>query len=329
LPKTCLPLSLDSPVLYKKGEVGDFRVFTGCIERRWCARQPVIVPRKPNVPQHLKDSPFSLGEARDAGLSLSALKGKAWRRLGFELYCSRYWREEKWSLLSAWQRHLPEGAVFSGRTAAAIHGLDFNPANPVEVIVPTNWSLRSSHGLKVRHCDLRREEVVAVRGLWLTLLERTLRDLCAQWPAEEALVALDMAVHLGLGDVVGLWRYARAAAGRPGAKGLRQLAPLAEPAESPMETRLRWLLIRAKLPRPQVQTDLHDRQGGFVGRADLYYPAARLVVEFDGGNHRERLVGDDRRQNELVNAGFTVLRFTSADLRNRPEVVVAQVRGAL
>jgi len=56
-----------------------------------------------------------------------------------------------------------------------------------------------------------------------------------------------------------------------------------------METRLRWLLINARLPRPEVQTNLHDDEGRFLGRADLYYPSARLVIEFDGGNHRERL----------------------------------------
>jgi len=27
------------------------------------------------------------------------------------------------------------------------------------------------------------------------------------------------------------------------------------------------------------------------------------VIEFDGGNHRDRLVSDDRRQNSLVSAG--------------------------
>jgi len=293
------------------------------------ALQPVDVPRQPNVPLELRNSPFTLGEARAAGLTLSALKGKTWRRLGSELYCWRMWREDKWTLLSAWQRNLPEGAVFSGRTAAAIHGLDFEPANPVEVIVSTGSSLRSLHGLVVRHCDLEDEELMTIRRLAVTTLERTLRDLCVQWPLEEVLVAVDMAVHIKLADRVSLWRHAQASVGRPGAKRLGDLARLAEPAESPMETRLRWLLLQAGLPRPEVQADLHDRQGRFVGRADLYFPAGRLVVEFDGGNHRERLVGDDRRQNQIVNGGFTVLRFTSADLHNRPEVVVAQVRDAL
>jgi very-short-patch-repair endonuclease len=96
-----------------------------------------------------------------------------------------------------------------------------------------------------------------------------------------------------------------------------------------METRLRWLLIQRGLPRPEVQVNLRDEKKRFLGRADLYYPAARLVVEYDGGNHRDRLVEDDRRQNLLVNAGFRLLRFTASDIHNHPDVVEAQVRSAL
>ena len=96
-----------------------------------------------------------------------------------------------------------------------------------------------------------------------------------------------------------------------------------------METRLRHLLLRRGMPRPEVQTELHDSSGVFVGRADLYYRAERLVVEFDGGNHRDRLVSDDRRQNALVNAGFTVLRYTSVDVFQRPAAILTEVRAAL
>jgi very-short-patch-repair endonuclease len=80
------------------------------------------------------------------------------------------------------------------------------------------------------------------------------------------------------------------------------------------------------LPRPEVQRELRDHDGRFVGRADLYYPSARLVIEYDGTNHRDRLVQDNRRQNSIINAGYRVLRFTAAD---RPEVIQAQVRRAL
>jgi hypothetical protein len=96
-----------------------------------------------------------------------------------------------------------------------------------------------------------------------------------------------------------------------------------------MESRLRMLLVLARLPRPEVQASVHDAYGRFVGRPDLLYRAHRLVIEFDGGNHRDRLVEDNRRQNGLVGAGFRLLRFTAADVYRTPEAVIAAIRAQL
>jgi very-short-patch-repair endonuclease len=135
----------------------------------------------------------------------------------------------------------------------------------------------------------------------------------------EALVLVDAAIHAGLttpGKLVGSRR-------------LRALAQLAAPAESPMETRLRWLLLQAGLPRPEVQTDLRNAEGRFIGRADLYYPSVRLVIEYDGTNHLDRVAEDNRRQNQLLTAGFRLLRFTAADVNQRPDSLVVEVRKVL
>jgi very-short-patch-repair endonuclease len=287
------------------------------------------VARRPRIPRELAKRPFSLEEARRAGLTLDALRGKTWRRLGAEIYCLSSLRIDPWRLLSTWHALLPREAVFAGVTAAWMLGLDFEPIAPVEILVPPGSALRLRAGLSVRRCEIRRGEAFSIRGLRATTLERTLRDLCGRWSAREALVAIDMALHARLTDAATLCRYAEAAKGRTGARRLRALTELAAPAESPMETRLRWLLIQAGLPRPDVQQDLHDGAGRFVGRADLYYPAARLILEYDGGNHRERLVEDDRRQNLLLNAGYQMLRFTASDIHQRPEVVEAQVKARL
>src|SRR5260370_35708418 len=124
-------------------------------------------------------------------------------------------------------------------------------------------------------------------------------------------------------------QFAAPATGGAGRGRLRSPRLLAGPAESPMETRLRWVLMQARLPRPEVQANLYDSAERFVGRADLYYSEPRLVVEYDGGNHRDRLVEDDRRQNLLVNAGYRLLRFTAADIYNRPAVAVPHVQPPL
>jgi hypothetical protein len=225
---------------------------------------------------------------------------------------------------------LPDDVVFAGDTAAWLFGLDVEATSPVEIVAPPRSGIRSRRGLIVGRYAIPPNEVVSIRGFRVTALPRTLAGLCLRRTAVEALVAIDMAIHLKLIDSAALGRYAEAAKGRPGTGRLRSLASLAAPAESPMETRLRWLLIEAGLPRPEVQTELKDGAARLIiARADLFYPPQRLVIEYDGTNHRERLVDDNRRQNLLINAGFRLLRFTAADIRWQPEVVVAQVRSAL
>jgi very-short-patch-repair endonuclease len=96
-----------------------------------------------------------------------------------------------------------------------------------------------------------------------------------------------------------------------------------------MESVLRWLLHTAGVPRPELQYVIGTSSGEF--RADFAWPARRVLVEFDGDLHRDRavFVRDLRRQNALIAAGWTVLRFSSADVLGRPDEVVGEVVRAL
>jgi hypothetical protein len=174
------------------------------------------VGRKPFIPPHLTKRPFSLEEARKAGVTPSGLRGKAWRRLGAGLYCWSGQREDPLLLLTAWRRALPPESVFAGATAAWLLGLDLSPIDPVEIVVPAGSGVRSRTGLSVRHCEISTREIVSVRGLRTTSVHRTLSDLCLRGPAVEALVAIDMAVASRLTDPAALRRHAEATKGRAG-----------------------------------------------------------------------------------------------------------------
>ena len=168
------------------------------------------------------------------------------------------------------------------------------------------------------------------KGLPVTSPLRTVFDLSRRLPLIEAVAAVDMALHRRLVDLVELRAYVGANPRCRGIAQARQATELAQAAaESPMESRLRMLLILAGLPRPEVQVPLHDERGRFIGRPDLYYRAHRIGLEFDGGTHRDSLVEDNRRQNRLLDAGCRLLRFTAADVYNHPDEIIAQVRAAL
>jgi very-short-patch-repair endonuclease len=227
--------------------------------------------------------------------------------------------DNPWHTLADLLRRLPPGSAFAGPTAAWLLGLPLDPLHPIDVIVPVTSGVRSRAGLNVRHCMLEPTSVVISKGLPSTSIVRTLRDLALRLPRIETLVAVDAALRAGLID--------RSTITAP--RRLRMVAVHAEPAESPMETRLRWLLIKSGLPKPEVQRELRNADGRFVGRADLYYPTARLVIEYDGGTHRDRLVEDDHRQNLLLSAGYRLLRFTATDMHQRPETITSLVHRML
>jgi len=232
--------------------------------------------------------------------------------------------------ISAAQHRLPKGAAFSGVTAAFLHGLDSRLSEPIEVTVPPSTGVAARAGMRIRRASLAKDDVVVMRGLPVTSVTRTLRDLCRRSTLTEAVVFCDSALNRRLIGSRELRKAALRASGSRGVATFRDALEHIEPAaESPMETRLRMLLVLAGLPRPEAQVEIRDRWLRVIGRLDLYYRERHLGLEYDGSTHRESLAEDNRRQNRLLDAGVRLLRFTAGDIYSSPEVVVNQVRHAL
>ncbi len=57
--------------------------------------------------------------------------------------------------------------------------------------------------------------------------------------------------------------------------------------DSPMETRLRMLMVLAGLPEPVINLEVRDDEGELVRRYDLSYPVVKVAVEYNGKVHVE------------------------------------------
>jgi len=279
------------------------------------------------VPPELKARPITLEDARRAGLQRWHLDTKSWRRLGPEVYVWASARDTPAIQIAAARVRLPPNAAFSGLTAAWLHGLDVDPCHPIEATLPLEGGVSGRTGISIRRLWLDRRDTSVVRGVRATTIERTLADLSARLTITEAVVLADSALHLKLTTTKRLLEAASRSHGHRCVVAFRRVIELCEPlSESQMESRLRMLLVLAKLPRPVAQQPIHDRHGRFLGRPDLYYPNQKLGIEYDGGVHRTTLVEDNRRQNRLLAAGIRLLRFTASDIFNRPDAVVDEVR---
>jgi len=288
--------------------------------------RPVAVQSSRRVA--LRRGPFTVADARRLGMQWDDLQTKTWTRLSRGQYAWAGLPPDAELTLQAVAERMPPEYAFSGLTAAWLLGVDVAWGDPIEVTIGREVPVRARAGVRLRRAALPRSDVIHRQGFRTTSAMRTVCDLGSRRDLVGSVVVVDMVLHADLVTLPQLESHLQTHPGQKGVKRLRRAVRLADSrAESPMETRLRMELIRARLPRPSVQAEIRDAAGDFIGRAHLYYPDRRLVIEYDGDNHRDRLVADLRRQNAIVNAGYHLLRFTVADMRTTGSIA-AQVRRA-
>ncbi|MBJ7341706.1 hypothetical protein [Mycolicibacterium sp.] len=176
--------------------------------------------------------------------------------------------------------------VIAGAAAAALLGAKWVDVDvPVELIWANN---RAAAGVVTRRDTLLDGETTERGGLPLTVAERTAFDLARRGSIGNAVARLDAlarATHFTLADVLALSQR------HPHVRGLRRIDRVLDlvdaGAESPQETWLRLLLIRAGYPRPQTQIPLPGPDGHPVYRLDMGWEDELIAVEYDGDDHRE------------------------------------------
>jgi very-short-patch-repair endonuclease len=230
---------------------------------------------------------------------------------------------------------LATGGVASHRTAAALWDLRGLERPVVEITVTAAQAPQLPEVVVHRTTSLDRRDIGRRRDVPVTAPGRTLLDLAAVAPAlVEA--ALDDALIRGLVSVSWLERFLDRAGrrGRPGTGVLRRLveerAEGQASTESHLEDELIQLLRRHDLPVPVRRHVI--TVGGVVIRLDLAYPVVKLALEADGRrwhSSRADFQRDRTRGNLLAAQGWTVLRFTADDIRNRSSKVATEIAGLL
>jgi hypothetical protein len=175
-------------------------------------------------------------------------------------------------------------------------------------------------------------DVTQWAGIPVTTPARTGFDLGRLLPRIDAVIAVDALLSTRFLNVGELQRFALSRPRWRGAQRLPKLFPLLDSnAESPMESRVRLILIDAGLPRPVAQYVVFDESGTFVARLDLAYPERKVGIEYEGDHHRSRgaFQRDLQRLNALRALGWTILRFGPDDVLRHPGRIAAQVAAIL
>lgn len=289
------------------------------------------------LPPELSRGPFTTARAAAAGIGEGRLRGADLERPFHGVRVQRPIEPTLEMRCRAYAVRMRPSEAFSHRTAAALHGLPlpWSRGQALDVVVFGGHGLPRSRGVRGHRADAATTTLVVRGGLravspvdtWLQLAaELGVRDLAM---IGDALVRRrhPLAVMRELVEAVARHR------GRRGHRVLVAALELVRPGtDSPAETELRLDLVASGLPEPVVNVDIHDASGRRIAIGDLAYPRYRVLVEYDGGQHREdpvQYARDVDRLDDLAHAGWRVIRFNSSHRGIRRVRRLERVREAL
>ena len=310
-----------------------------------CGRRAAPIPATVHPPPVLappvaarQDGVFSRRQAREAGLSrwliTRRLADRTWTELLTDVYALAALPVTP--RMRARAAALATHGVVSHASAAALHGLGIAAPERPHVITPRRIH-PNVRGVVEHRLALDDADCMRLDGIPVTTRRRTIVDLLASSSHADAATLLFRSIQQS-------WitpdHLAAAVAERRGMTGTPQLRELlkltATGAHSVAEHKLHEILqSTAGMPwRANVRVRLASGRSAVV---DVLIEEVGLVIEVDGFRFHgaDRFQDDRSRQNALVEAGYSVLRFTWADLVERPadvrrsvESQVARLRAA-
>jgi hypothetical protein len=224
-------------------------------------------------------------------------------------------------------------AVLSHRSAAVQHGLLADGGTRIDVTRPAPAG-RPQSGIRVHSSTtLIAPDIATVDGIPCTSVARTLVDVGDREPPRLVERAVDQAEVMGVFDLIAISEALERAGPRRGRGVLKAiLAELGQPTltDRELEELMLELTRTAGLHQPEVNAWITG--DGWAYKADFLWRAERLVVETDGRafhSSRRAFEHDRLRDQRLILAGYTVVRFTWRQLVREPERVQTVVRNLL
>ncbi len=275
--------------------------------------------------------PFSRADARRAGIPLRQLTSARFRRLFFDLYIAADVEVTPAVLASAVLSISPVGSHVSHFTAAEIWG-GVVPDQPLTHVSSRHGSRRCERQGVGGHQTSGASHVVLVGGLRVSRPEQAFIDLATEMTLVDLVVLGDSLVKRGRTTTRQMVEATLAWRGKGGRVARRAAGLVRAGVDSPMETRLRMLIVLAGLPEPVVNHIEYDAKGRWAKRFDLSYPSLKLIIEYDGRQH----AADDRqwgrdidRREELDADGWRLIVVRANGIYGEPGRTLERIVDAL
>lgn len=235
------------------------------------------------------------------------------------------------------------GTVVSHTSAAVFHGLPVRRAalDDVHLTRAAGSHGRREAGVHLHHSPLTAAEITVIDGVPVTTLERTIADIGRAEGFAWAVVLADAALARDPDRTI-LAEHVDAGRRRPGNRTLASVLEFADRrAESPAESLSRVSMLRAGIPRPELQFDIANAAGEWMARSDFGWPELGVVGEIDGrvkydspdrGRSPSDMIARQVQREELIKrCGWWVTRWdweTAVDHRRLGEHLRQAFRAA-
>ena len=227
----------------------------------------------------------------------------------------------------------PDGSYASHHTAAALWKAVVPPTQETHICVRDAETTRSvRRGIAAHRAD-RRWTAVRHRGLLVASPTAVFAQMAGVAPDLVELVVLgDSLVRAGRTTPDELVAVTSSWDGKGARRARRAAALVREGVDSPMETRLRMLIVLAGYPEPQVNIIIRHENGDWFIRFDLCYPHLKLIIEYDGWHHRreeKQWTSDIKRREWLEGRGWRVIVINSDAYYDEPCLTLHRIREAM
>jgi hypothetical protein len=221
-----------------------------------------------------------------------------------------------------------EKAWASHATAARVLGLPI-PALPGEHVTVVERRRRRSRRDVTCHLT-KKGWFNEVSGVRVSAPQQVFVELATQLTLVDLVIVGDHLVRKGLVDLATLRKFCADASGPGAALARTATGYVRNGVDSPMETRLRLLIVLAGLPEPEVNLLVGDE----VERRkyDLSYRRSKTILEYDGRQHVERVEqweADLERREGIDDDQWRILVFVAKDIYKSPGRTLERIHRAL
>ena len=275
---------------------------------------------------------FTRAKARAIGIPLSDLLGPSFTRLFHDTYVGSGQMITMRLRAKTIMTRLPQATHVSHHTAVRLWG-GVAPDSPEIHVSMASREARCRRAGVAAHLGAASAQTTICDGVPISTPVQAFLELASVGVnLVDLVIAGDSLVKANKLDPQEFVAVAAAYHGRNAKRARRAASLVRAGVDSPMETRLRLLIVLAGLPEPQVNVIVRIAGDKWRWRFDLCYPEYKLIIEYDGRQHAydaEQWSNDLERREWLDQEGWRILIVISDGIYGDPLRTLHRVRTAL